>query len=871
MLASAMSRRAAIVLLATAALGCGRLKAVPASGAAGSGADAAVSGAAGRADEGGGGGGAGGDMLRGLDGACSAGSAPNAEGICECPGGAASLCPDVGCTSLADDPANCGACGNACAPTAACLRGHCGPEVKTLVPATRDCVLREVAVAGGRLSWIDRGRGTVTTAGLDGSAPTIVATGEALPSQFVARGTGLFWIATSSKVGSGDIAMTSSTIRRLTLPGGPAVDLAAETMVRGLAVSDDGHTVYYSVEGAVKSVPAEGGTPVVAVTDELNPAGLALEGTVLAYPTSSNGAIDAVQLGGAGPASCGHSVVFGDAPADAVDCWRLDSGRYGIHAQLVVHDGFIYWADTGQISRGPSAPDAGRPEAFAISLDFTAVTGLVAGTDSLYFAAGSSIERVLTRGGAAALRHRARPELDGLDGHRREPRLLVERRLLDRGHAALSDARRACGIISTMSRATGAALFLMATAALACRGGRSPASGMQAAGGGGATAGTTGNGGSGGFTGPPCLQGAFPGPDGACECVAPSPTLCPKVGCTSLADDSANCGACGQACAPTAACLRGRCGPEVRTIVAAATLCVPRELAVVGGTLYWTDGTHETVSSARVDGSEASVAAAGESAPSHLVASGDSVYWIVTRPSTGDGGVMTAASTVRKLPRAGGAAVDLASEASMMNGLALSDDGSTVYYSVDDAVKAVPAAGGAPMVVANDELIPGALAVEGTTLAYPTLSGGSVDSIALGAGRPASCGHVETLGGPLVGANGCTRVIGGTFGLLTQIVIKDGLLYWALTDQIERGAGSFDAGTTHPFASAFLAAPVRGLVVAGDSLYFGAGLNIERAVLRGGSQAFVVARGQTATGSMATDGTQLFWSNGDCSIASQPL
>jgi hypothetical protein len=57
---------------------------------------------------------------------CCGGSCEFAE-FCACPGGCPGFeaCCDGTCAFLFDDPANCGACGNACAPTQICVSRNC--------------------------------------------------------------------------------------------------------------------------------------------------------------------------------------------------------------------------------------------------------------------------------------------------------------------------------------------------------------------------------------------------------------------------------------------------------------------------------------------------------------------------------------------------------------------------------------------------------------------------------------------------------------------------------------------------------------------------------------------------------------------------
>jgi hypothetical protein len=408
-----------------------------------------------------------------------------------------------------------------------------------------------------------------------------------------------------------------------------------------------------------------------------------------------------------------------------------------------------------------------------------------------------------------------------------------------------------------------AGTIAVAAALVGCRGGGAASSGAEA--------GTT--------TGDVCGVGAVR-TDAGCVCPTSSGTKCGNS-CSNLGDDADNCGACGHACPPTSACIRGACGPETKVVVPPALRfkCYGVSVAVSDGTLYWTDLLRGTVQAVRLDGSEPLTLASGENSVDHLVVRGSTLFWsvaVLDAPDPSDGGIVPPPSAaIRKLALGGSAAVDLVADPSEIKGLALSADGATLYYSAGLEVKAVAVTGGAPVTVARDDrgLRPGAVALEGSTLAWAAtdLGRAEVDLGRLADGVVATCGAPDpTMTAELAGAVNCARVAQSPGTLNSRaIVLRDGRAFWS-----DGPAVFFGPTVPSPFPSGRLVAfavdrtGISAIAGGPDALYFAESDAIETVAYASGAVATKLARSNNSdtTGSIAVDGRNLYWVNADCAI-----
>jgi hypothetical protein len=281
------------------------------------------------------------------------------------------------------------------------------------------------------------------------------------------------------------------------------------------------------------------------------------------------------------------------------------------------------------------------------------------------------------------------------------------------------------------------------------------------------------------------------------------------------------------------------------------------------------------------------VLASNELSPSLVAVAGSRVVWVAVGqqapgPAADGGPAALDASTaapvaVRAVSASGGAAVDLALETSHVAGilgLVASDDGSKVYYSIDDAVKVVPAAGGPTTTVVHDQVaFPSALALEGSKLAFTETSGKTVDAVTLVDGVVVTCGPSAAEGADAsTGAAGCSEISDNTQAVAQVVVVRKGLVYYADSATIVRtSATSADARASNQ-RIAEGDGQVTGLAAGPSELFFTAppvgaiGASVEMVPYATSSTALGVATAQHPTGALAVDGARVYWADVDCSI-----
>jgi hypothetical protein len=324
----------------------------------------------------------------GSDGKCVPGAYVR-NGLCACQAGLPTVCGGT-CVDTSLDVNNCGACGRTCGPTSTCIAGACGPPVTNVVPPAPGCVSLNVATSGGILYWTDQGHGTVRSQPLAGCAATTIVSGEQSPTLLTTDGVTLVWVTGPAGTDSshGSPITTTATLRALSLPDGTPRDLATESNmtggIRGLVLSADGQTVYYSADTRVRAVPVAGG-PAFDVGHEEHggiPTALARDGNLIAYITELNGNVDAITVEDGVVASCGGPDASGNFVGK--NCARI----FGCNPEaflggLVLRGERAYWSD-GDIQGGSFT---GGFKDFSVSGDYPdGTSGLTGASDSFYFA-----------------------------------------------------------------------------------------------------------------------------------------------------------------------------------------------------------------------------------------------------------------------------------------------------------------------------------------------------------------------------------------------------------------------------------------------------------------------------------------------------
>ena len=207
-------------------------------------------------------------------------------------------------------------------------------------------------------------------------------------------------------------------------------------------------------------------------------------------------------------------------------------------------------------------------------------------------------------------------------------------------------------------------------------------------------------------------------------------------------------------------------------------------------------------------------------------------------------------------------------------GLAVSDDGATLFYSAVAKVRGVPVAGGAPFDVAVEQGgdLPMALAVSGSTLAYLTGINGDLDVVTFQPGVVASCGKLDPTdptGEQLLDVN-CTRVarnvaepfVGGIF-------LRDGNAIWSSFGFVRSNAvGVSTSVLDQPIASTLKSGVVTALAAGpGAEIFLGEDGFLERtSTTSSAAIATAMERGQPTPASIVVLGTNVYWSTSDCAI-----
>jgi hypothetical protein len=384
-----------------------------------------------------------------------------------------------------------------------------------------------------------------------------------------------------------------------------------------------------------------------------------------------------------------------------------------------------------------------------------------------------------------------------------------------------------------------------------------------------------------------CVTGAFLR-NGVCTCQPDLPLVCAS-GCTSKDVDNDNCGCCDNRCAATATCIAGACGPVPTIVVPGAAGCMATlgvldlglSIAVAGGTLYVADAGHGTITSYPVAGGVGTVIAQGELMPHALAVSGTSVAWISSLDAGRDANMNTVINSRLRVTRTtGGAPLSVAIGSNIsggIQGLALSPDGGTVYYSKDTAINSVPVAGGTVTNVGNEDHggIPGALALSGNRLSYPTGLNGDVDIMTIQAGKVASCGINDPITGELDPAKqiNCMRVARSQGSLVLGTMASNATkAYWADGTSVKANLTAPGSAQSNENLAQSAGLDIKALALTASNVYFAHDDTIERVALTPDAIQVAIARGQKQPASLAVDASRVYWgNNGDCSVAATKL
>jgi hypothetical protein len=338
-----------------------------------------------------------------------------------------------------------------------------------------------------------------------------------------------------------------------------------------------------------------------------------------------------------------------------------------------------------------------------------------------------------------------------------------------------------------------------------------------------------------------CAGNAYPTSKGSstCTCQSDVPTLCDYDAgqmpqCVDTTSDPYNCGGCGITCPLSTACKGSTCGEAPTQLVAAAPGCMSIRIVYDSGKIYWADMGHGTIKSIETgDGGAVTTIASGLQiaavqipngplmwpsgplATALLVRSG-TVYWVgasspVTCPEDGGacfGGAGTTimSATAGSPPKTllsmamdpGPSPVSATDAAYALEtpgqnppilAIALSPDGSTLYFAAGTRFYSIPSSGAGAVTYVGYAEGPEhgeatALAADDTRLYYPANLSGNIEILSLG-----------MMCDPDAAANElCPLRVAESQGALVydKIEVRGGALYWGnLTSVVE---GNISAG-----------------------------------------------------------------------------
>jgi hypothetical protein len=245
--------------------------------------------------------------------------------------------------------------------------------------------------------------------------------------------------------------------------------------------------------------------------------------------------------------------------------------------------------------------------------------------------------------------------------------------------------------------------------------------------------------------------------------------------------------------------------------------------------------------------------------PTSVVVRGSTVFWLdglVIRKSVA--GVISVVTT----------------SASPIHGITASDDGASIFFSTGTKVQKVSAAGGTPVDVAIEEKlgVPGALAVQGSLLVFPTNFNGDIDIATLGA-TPALCATSPGESDPWFPNFMCQRVARSQGSLNQSIILSTGpSVLWIDGPEVKLNELSATAAASN-VTVAQTDAPVRSMALGAGKVFYvafddadpAAGTVAKAALIEGGASV-PLARAIKGPGSVAVDGKKVFWSTADCEI-----
>lgn len=352
-----------------------------------------------------------------------------------------------------------------------------------------------------------------------------------------------------------------------------------------------------------------------------------------------------------------------------------------------------------------------------------------------------------------------------------------------------------------------------------------------------------------------CVTNAF-AHDGVCACQPQTPDVCGET-CLSLQTDDANCGACGHACPLASTCQQGQCGPIPTSVVPAQAGCKGLHLAADGFRFYWTDTGARKVF-AMNEGAGAPLTLAEQLvAPTLIATGGGKVAWF-------DEGKKAVEVSL------GPDLIGVPAQVPAIRGLAVSDDGTTIFYSLGNSVFGVPISGGTPTTLVTEKTgQPRALATEGDLVVFTEDLTGFVLALTLVPGQMADCDSQDAQGNPI--RVNCLRAAQGQGSLFHEAIsLRGGIAVYADGIAVKTYRASDGKELTNTYLADVPGPNVTGVAANEAFAYFTDGNVIYKASLTDGATVRL-ARDQKGARSLAVTALRVLWTTDDCAINAAPL